>query len=176
LEHSAKQIHNWYIQYGEAVNRRCYRMLGNRAAAWDATQEVFVRAHKSASAFRGDCTPLSWLLTIADRYCLTTLRKRTLRHARKDDFAEFNQLDKEPCEGVEQLLVRTDLVRKLLAYFKRDVQRIVVLRFFDGLEQETIAQQLGISRKTVQRKLDRFYQSSQRILNQLSYVAGDRAA
>ncbi len=154
----------WYEQYGEAVHRRCTRLLGDQALAWDLTQEVFIRAHDAAARFRGETSVLSWLLTIADRRCFTEIKRRRGQSERLSELA----LEPRESEDFERLFTDDDLVRRLLEHFDEEVQAIVVKRFFDEMEQEEIALALGISRKTVHRKLERFFESAQKILAQLA--------
>ena len=170
MEHSVQMTEQWFRQYGEPIYRRCRRLLRDDAAAWDMTQEVFVRAHKSANSFRGDTSVLSWLLTIADRRCFTAMRKRRSDQEKIENLA-MEGVEYKTSEGMEQMLVECDLVSKLLGRFDEDVQQIVVLRFFDELEQEEIASRLGISRKTVHRKLEKFFASSRKILRSYARAA-----
>jgi RNA polymerase sigma factor (sigma-70 family) len=159
-----QRTESWYRQYGEAVHRRCLRLLGDDALAWDFTQEVFLRAHQQAAALRQAPSALSWLLTIADRQCLSALRRR-----RVEDRAALRErvhalalptLD----DALERSLIEADLVVQVLAHCAEDVQQIVVHRFIDELEQEQIAQLLDISRKTVIRKLQAFYATARALL------------
>jgi RNA polymerase sigma factor (sigma-70 family) len=54
-------------------------MLGNRADAEDATQDAFLRAHRQAGTFHGECAPSTWLFAIARNACLDRLRARSPR-------------------------------------------------------------------------------------------------
>ncbi|WP_153503310.1 sigma-70 family RNA polymerase sigma factor [Cumulibacter manganitolerans] len=53
--------------------------LGNRWAAEDLTQEVYLRAHRSLPRFRGDSSARTWLLTIARRVCADHVREQQRR-------------------------------------------------------------------------------------------------
>jgi RNA polymerase sigma-70 factor (ECF subfamily) len=64
---------------GDRVLAFTHRMLGNRADAEDAAQETFLRAHRRASTFQGDCAPSTWLFAIARNVCLDRLRARAPR-------------------------------------------------------------------------------------------------
>src|SRR5262249_2544334 len=58
------------------------RMLGSRAEAEEAAQEVFLRAHRAIADFRGDAKLSTWLYAIASRLCLNRLasgERRLLR-------------------------------------------------------------------------------------------------
>jgi RNA polymerase sigma factor (sigma-70 family) len=158
-----QQTEQWYQQYGESVYRRCLWILRDEETAKDVLQEVFVRAHRGAASFRGDASVLTWLYTIADRRCFTMMHRKKKQLLQTAD-SEVGEVQVQTDMDIENMLATSKTVAALMARFGEDVQQIVVLRFFDELEQEEIASQLGISRKTVQRKLDRFYRHSKVIL------------
>lgn len=57
----------------------CYRMLGQREDAEDATQETFVRVAKNLHQWDSTRAFEPWLLTIAGNRCRTRLAKRMRR-------------------------------------------------------------------------------------------------
>ncbi len=57
----------------------CYRMLGQREDAEDATQETFVRVVRNLHRWDQDRAFEPWLLTIAGNRCRTKLAKRMRR-------------------------------------------------------------------------------------------------
>ena len=65
--------------HGARVLAFTMRMLGNRADAEDATQESFLKAHRSAHTFTGECSPSTWVFAIARNTCLDVLRSRSPR-------------------------------------------------------------------------------------------------
>lgn len=161
---SLQRTEQWYQQYGESVFRRCRRLLRDEALAWDFTQEVFLRAHQQAGALRQAPSALAWLLTIADRQCLSALRRRRVEE--RAALAGRLQAQALPAsdDALERMLIDSELVTRVLAQCAEDVQQIVLHRFLDELEQEQIAQLLGISRKTVIRKLQAFYATARSLL------------
>jgi RNA polymerase sigma-70 factor (ECF subfamily) len=162
---SIEQTEQWYQRYGEAVHRRCVRLLRDETLAWDTTQDVFLKAHRNAGTFRQDSSVLYWLLTIADRACFSVLRKKKLRTDRES--THLSPVESDGVVDLESVLVGSDLMTRLLSHFKEDVQQIAVLRFIDELEQEEIASRLNISRKTVYRKLQYFCDTAKKLLGPL---------
>jgi RNA polymerase sigma factor (sigma-70 family) len=165
-EDEVARTEGYYRRYGEAVHRRCRRLLGDDALAWDMTQEVFLRAHAHLEQVRSASSPLSWLLTVADRQCFSVLRRRRTEAASAMTLrTPIPGLRAAPDDALERLLVDADMVRHVLAHCPEDVQRIVAHRFLDELEQEQIAALLDVSRKTVQRKLQAFLDTARRLLD-----------
>ena len=153
----------WYRQYAASVHRRCRRLLGDDVLARDATQEVFLRAHQHAATLRRADSPLSWLLTVADRRCFSLMRhQRVVASAQVLLLAPSALPDSD--DALEQLLVGADLVRRVRARCPEDVQHVAVRRYLDELEQEEIARELSISRKTVQRRLQAFHDAARKLL------------
>ena len=78
-------------RYQGAVYTLCLRLLGNREAAEDATQETFLSAYRALDRFQGGSFR-NWLLRIAANESKDELRRRK----RKDANASLNEmLDRE---------------------------------------------------------------------------------
>lgn len=157
---TSDDVRRWYEVYGEAVHRRCQRILRNDAFALDATQDVFLTAHRARGQLDKQASALSWLLTIADRTCLDALR----RQRRRPVIEPWHEALDPDTEHLERHLINQDLVNRVLVHCSPGVQAIVLLRFYDELEPETIATELGLSRRTVYRRLDKFYSRARQLL------------
>ena len=143
-----------YAEYGYFLFRRCYAYLGDAASAHDAVQEVFVRALCNAHTFRGEAGPRTWLCRIADHLCVDLLRRRGRSPVRP----ESGQLDAEIAPQV-----RTDegdtlvLARRLLEQLEPESQRLAVLYYVDELTQDELARELGVSRRTIGKRLQALF-------------------
>lgn len=151
----AIDVNAWYRQYGEAVFRRCHRMVQDRPLAMDLMQETFLRAHKYQGSYRGD-SALSWLLTIADRCALDLIRRRPEQPTPED----VRRFVEETADPAEPAFTHHGLLSRLLARADERTRRIVMHRYFDELELEDIAQRLGINERTVRRRLETFLESA----------------
>lgn len=132
------------------VHRRARTLLGTDEEARDAMQEVFVRILSAHSEFRGDAPILHWIYRITTHVCLDRLRKRKT-HPIVSDPEAVAQLLATPGDPVDrrailQVLARTD----------RTTQEIAVHYYLDGLPMEEVAGLVGLSRKTVGKKLEAF--------------------
>lgn len=72
------------------VWRLCAR-LGSKQDADDLTQETYVRAFRSVTAFRGESSARTWLLVIARRVCADHVRKQTRIRALSSRLAELRE-------------------------------------------------------------------------------------
>jgi RNA polymerase sigma-70 factor (ECF subfamily) len=148
-----------YRRWGGQIYRRCLKLLGDAAAAEDATQEVFVRLMRHARRLTPEGGYLAWIYRVATNHCLNVLRDGARLEIREPAaFAEG-----EPENVVAQLGAR-ELSAQLLRRFDEETRTIAVLSLVDGLGRDEVAEVMGLSRKTVGKKLASFVASSQRFL------------
>lgn len=76
-------------RYQLVVYRSCYRILGDREDAKDASQEAFVRAYRELDTFRGRSTFKTWMLRLAINVSLNERGRRELPQA---DFASAESI------------------------------------------------------------------------------------
>jgi RNA polymerase sigma-70 factor (ECF subfamily) len=70
------------IRHTSVTVWRACAALVDRGSADDLTQDTYVRAIRSLSAYRGESDPIRWLLTIARRVCADEIgRRRQARQA-----------------------------------------------------------------------------------------------
>lgn len=129
-----------YDRHAVTIYRYCYRRLGNRAAAEDATSGTFLRALESLPGFRGGSFR-AWLYAIAHSVVVNTVRKRS-ELALGDDFDTA-----DPTISPEEVTIAADergRIVALLASFPEDQRRVIELRLvgFSGAE---IAESIGKS-------------------------------
>ncbi len=72
-----------FVRESQADVWRLTAHLVDRGSADDLTQEVYERVIKSLPAFRGDSSARTWLMAIARRTCIDTLRRRTRMRTRE---------------------------------------------------------------------------------------------
>jgi RNA polymerase sigma-70 factor (ECF subfamily) len=97
------------------VARWCFRFTGDREAAADLAQEVFLKAHRHLHTFQGSSRFTTWLYTIARRESLNRLQQRKTAPALEDDgdaLADVPAVD----PGPEELAVRSNRARRLHAF------------------------------------------------------------
>jgi RNA polymerase sigma-70 factor (ECF subfamily) len=152
-----ERIVSLYRELGPAVYRRCLRLLKDREAARDATQEVFVKLVRDMGRLADRETALPWIYRVATNHCLNLLRDARRRPAAAED-----ALDVVP--GAPTSFPDRQLARQVLSRFDVETQAIAVGVLVDGMEHEELAGALGISRRTVHRKLTRFLERARALL------------
>jgi RNA polymerase sigma-70 factor (ECF subfamily) len=130
-----------YERYLEPVYRYCYRRLGSREAAEDATSLVFERALRSLPAFRGGSFR-AWLFAIAHNAVTDAYRRR----GAQPPLAEAVEIA-DPAPLPEQLALLADEQRLLataLALLPSEQRQVIELRL-SGLPSAEVAEVLGRS-------------------------------
>jgi RNA polymerase sigma-70 factor (ECF subfamily) len=150
-----------FRSYQPAVRRLCRRILGDDAAAEDATSEAFLRVQKALGGYDASrpfrpwllsVAARPWLLSVAANHCIDVLRRRATekRLFEEHDFATADLRDSGP-SPLHQAMRAQERARILSAIDALPVKfRLpLVLRHFAELEYEAIAGLLGISRNQV---------------------------
>jgi len=157
-----EKVAELYKLYGPAIYRRCLRLLGDKEAARDATQEVFGKLMRDVVKLEGRDTALPWIYRVATNHCLN-LRRNAGRRG-EEPMPELELAEPETAGGLDNVPER-QIAQQILSRFDEKTQAIAVGVFVDGMEHEEIAQVLGISRRTVSRKLDRFVTNARKYLS-----------
>lgn len=136
-------------------------MLGNSEDAADVTQEAFLRLHRSLESFRGDSSFSTWLYRVAVNLCITELRRRSrsrfqfLEDVIHDEESTFQEeMGPSPIEAVEAE-EDSKVVHQVLRMLPPDYRAVMVLRHFQQLAYEEIAEVLNLTLSQVKTRLFR---------------------
>ncbi len=143
--------------YQRPVFNLCYRMLGDPGEAEDAAQETFFKAYRALKRYDPTQRFVNWLLTIASNHCIDRLRRRRLRIVSLDSLPPWNT-PRAPESGLESQLLREEqgeVLHRLLGRLSPVDRAAVVMRYWNDLSYEEIAQVLSISVSAVKSRLHR---------------------
>ena len=141
-----EELAELYRRYGFLLRRRCRTLLRDDAAADDALQEAFVKIMRGGAAVRQADEPLRWMYRVVDHCCFDALRRR---RRSVETPADNEGATVHPAIQIEL----RDAVQRLLGTLDRQEMLIAVLLFMDGMSQGEIAEEVGLSRVTVNRKV-----------------------
>ena len=130
------------------------RVTGDRAAAEDLVQDVFVRILKYRGTYRDDGSFETWLFRIARNARADYFRKRTVSAPLDDDALEQPEPSPGPMRQLEAQRDRERL-RHALLRLRDDRRELIVLARYRGLKHEQIAEILGIEVGAVKVRLHR---------------------
>jgi RNA polymerase sigma-70 factor (ECF subfamily) len=132
-----------------------YFFNGEHAVASDVTQQVFLKLMTSIGQFRGDAAFSTWLHRLVVNACLDVARRR------RSDAAVAARSPRETVAGTssqEETYARAQLatsVRAAISNLPEKFRVVVLLRYFDDLSYEQMAEALGCSMGTVASRLSR---------------------
>ena len=158
-----EEVRKLYEQYGSWVFNRAKGFLKNEEAAWEAVQEVFLKVLESGASFRGEATPWTWIYRITTNHCLNLIRKGKSWALVSESFTQQQIVSTGSENGGP--IDRASFV-KLVEGEDKKTQKIILAYYKDDLTQEEIRVLLGISRKTIGRKIARFEEKTKKYLEE----------
>ncbi len=129
-------------RHQELVFSIALRLMGNREAALDATQETFVTLFRKADRFRAEAAFTTWLYRVATNTCYDQLRKRQRRQVvpLPDHHDPVDLAAEDPFTSVDL----SPTIEEALASIPADFRAAVVLSDVHGCSLIEIAEILEI--------------------------------
>ena len=137
--------------YQKKVFQMAYGFFGNRDDALDIVQETFLRVHEKAGLFQEGRGLQNWVLQVAKNICIDYYRKNYRKRKELESGQSLDEMNlaAEPGPPPGEA---SDLQRILGLCLNKLAQRqrtIFVMRHYQELRNEEIAQALNISLGTV---------------------------
>jgi RNA polymerase sigma-70 factor (ECF subfamily) len=150
------------LHYQDSVYNVAYRVMGEPAAAADATQEAFISAYKALRRFRGGNFK-SWLMRIVTNACYDELRRRKRRPQTSldeivDEFESSPLLISENSPAPEehrQQVEMMEAIQRCLDDLPDDQRTAAVLCDVEGYDYNEIADIMSTSLGTVKSRISR---------------------
>ena len=147
----------FYDRHGGAAYSLAYRIVGERAAAEDVTQEAFVSIWRSGARYdRARGSVRSWTLGIVRNRAIDLLRSRSSRAPKLgfDDEAALEQRPADEFTDTEALRRETAReVRGALDELPGEQSKVIELAYFGGFSQSEIATIVGAPLGTVKGRM-----------------------
>jgi RNA polymerase sigma-70 factor (ECF subfamily) len=131
-----------------AIFGHALRMLGNADDAADAAQVTFMKAHRSLGEFDVSRPIRPWLNRICANICTDIVRSKHRGHEPLDQHDYMLVSGDLP----DELAERTDLqrvVRRAIAKLPDRYRSIIVMRHYEQLDVEEIAEKVGAPEGTI---------------------------
>jgi RNA polymerase sigma-70 factor (ECF subfamily) len=146
-----------YERYGRTLIRRAARIVGNVEDARDLVQAVFVDLYQRPGA----PSDLPYLYRAVTHRALTFLRdeRNRARLLERHDAA----LAPPARTRCDERVIGLDLLTKLLRELDASEVEVLTYRYFDDMTQDEIASLLGLSRKTIGKRLERVNEVVRRV-------------
>jgi len=143
------RLNHWLETYSEALLQTCLYMLPDRAQAEDAVQDTLIKAWRYLGKRKENSivNERSWLLRIANNTCRAYLRTGWLSNVDRN----------LPLESFPPKMLKIEQQEPSITFMVKDLpakyRQVILLHYFQGLNQQEIADTLGISASTVNRNL-----------------------
>jgi RNA polymerase sigma-70 factor (ECF subfamily) len=147
-----------FRRYGPVIYHRCRMILGDAAAAQDATQETFLRVQRHLQKIPEADEALAYIYRIATNYCLN--ERRNQKH-RAEPMAEPPEVSEA---SFEERVADRHLASHLMARVPAHLRTPAFLHYVDGLDQSEVAKVLNVSRRTVVSRLSEFQSRAKALL------------
>ncbi|MEN6298953.1 MAG: sigma-70 family RNA polymerase sigma factor [Anaerolineaceae bacterium] len=152
------------LAYQDLIFGHAYRMLGDVAAAEDATQDTFIAAFRNIRQFRGGSFR-GWLFRIITNACYDELRRKK-RHsttpleppALEEENSDDMPWMEDPGERPEEALQRKELSRAIqhcLENLPPEFRTVVILVDIQGLDYQEASYSIDKPIGTVKSRLAR---------------------
>jgi RNA polymerase sigma-70 factor (ECF subfamily) len=150
-------------QYWPRVLRYVSFSINDTDLAQSITQDCFLKAYRGRASFRGECAVSTWLISIANNLIRDHVRLKKFQFWRKANATAMNISDMEPFlraqnASPELRLIegeRLEQVKEAIETLSANQRKVFLLRFFEGLNIEEIANSLGMPENTVKTHLHR---------------------
>ena len=163
------------------------RFTGDESAAHDVTQQVFLKLFTCISGFRHEANFKTWLYRLVANECMDEFRKRRrlisfdffrsgFSDDRDEDRGEVDMKDwrREPIQ--EESLAQLEISGAVLAavmQLKPKLRMAILLKYYENLSYEQMAEALGCSMGTVASRLNRGHKA---LAQRLAHLRGSLGA
>jgi RNA polymerase sigma-70 factor (ECF subfamily) len=155
-----------YQRYGRALVRRANRIVGNPEDARDLVQGLFADLHG-----RQDIPlDLPYLYRAITNRCLTFIRDENNRGRLLERNA--GALVPSARTTCDDRVIGLDLLTKLVRKLDPEETEVLTYHYLDDMTQDEIAALLGLSRKTIGKRLERLRAVVRRVAETESVTGG----
>lgn len=129
-------------EYGTSILRTAYFYLGDRHLAEDVSQEVFLRAFRHWTSFRGESSVKTWLTKIAINACRDKLGLKMTQEQPTDPLLMESSVLRSVEEEAMERLDQTTIL-KYIAKLPVHYHEVIYLYYYLDLGTREIAEATG---------------------------------
>ncbi len=167
------------LKYQQKIYNLIYLRVHDRETAKDLCQDVFLKAFKGLSNFKGECTFYSWIYRIAENCTIDFLRKQKHRmvlsleelSANTEDRLQMTDMYPSSCQILENKELGY-IIRKAVNRLPSHQQCVFNLRYREQLSIKEIALRLSRTEGTIKRHLYNAHQKLRSML--LPYLRNEK--
>lgn len=147
-----------YQRYASRVHSYCYKILKDKQIAEDVFQETFIKFYQNVKVEKMKVSLLSFLLRIARNLSLNAIRDEKTKHTNyRVDYSSYSILEEFAKDNLQ-------LIQKTIESLELKYREPLVLRLYDGLDYDEIAEVLEITPENARKRVFRAKQQIKAIL------------
>ncbi len=151
------------IKYQHKIVQLVNRFVKDPSEAQDVAQEAFIKAYRALGNFRGDSAFYTWLYRIAINTAKNYLVSRSRRYSDFEvDVQDAEQVENAPqlkgMETPDNVLMNEQIVlviKSAIEKLPEEMRTAIMLREFEGMSYEEIAQAMDCPVGTVRSRIFR---------------------
>ncbi len=163
------------IKYQHRIIQLVNRYIKDPSEAQDVAQEAFIKAYRALGNFRGDSAFYTWLYRIAINTAKNYLVSRSRRHSDYHlDIQDAEQVGNAPqlqgMDSPDYLLMNDEIITVIKSAIEKlpeEMRIAIMLREFEGMSYEEIAQAMECPVGTVRSRIFRAREAIDEKLNPL---------
>ncbi len=143
-----------YDRHSRAAYSLAYRMMGERQAAEDLVQEVFLDVWRAAGSYRAERGSVrTWILSIVHNRGIDQLRSSASRRRTQERIEPAPHSQPSEAFTVTWQNVQRDQVREALRILPPEQLKVLELAYYSGYTHREIAELLGLPLGTVKGRM-----------------------
>jgi RNA polymerase sigma-70 factor (ECF subfamily) len=151
----AEAFSTLYERHTRAVYSLAYRMMGERQAAEDLTQDAFIKVWRNAASYRVERGSVrTWVLSVVHNRGIDQLRSQASRR-RTQERVEASAPRSQPSEAFDETWRNSqrEQVREALQALPPEQLKILELAYFSGYTHLEISELLSLPLGTVKGRM-----------------------
>ncbi|HKE60235.1 MAG TPA: sigma-70 family RNA polymerase sigma factor [Pyrinomonadaceae bacterium] len=149
-----------------------YSFGGDKSAADDVTQQIFLKLFSAIGQFRGESEFTTWLYRLVVNACTDERRRRKRLLPLGETLVMSDVSGRKPQEKQFARLEISEAVQAAIGELKPKFRLPILLKYIEGLSYEEIATVLNCSKGTVASRLNRGHSQ---LAKRLSYLKNQTA-
>lgn len=163
------------LKYQHKIVQLVNRFVKDPSEAQDVAQETFIKAYRALDKFRGDSAFYTWLYRIAINTAKNYLMSRSRRYTDYElDVQDAEQVENAPqlkgWETPDSILMNEQIIEAIKMAIEKlpeEMRTAIMLREFEGMSYEEIAQAMDCPVGTVRSRIFRAREAIDEKLNPL---------
>jgi RNA polymerase sigma factor (sigma-70 family) len=141
-------------RYRDRLYQHALYIVKDPSDAYDAVQEVFIKTMREPRFFDGEFRIKAWLFRVTSNYCYNHVRDRKRRGGILETIPRQESVAANQVDAVGSSEYR-DEVLNVMDALSREHREILLLRYYDDLSYNEIAEVLDVKLGTVMSRLSR---------------------